>query len=457
MKIYKPHPAALLFPLATERDFQAIKTSIAERGQDVPAVLFEGKLLDGRNRQEAIRQLIKEDRLAPSTELKVVPFGGGSVAGFVRAANVDRRHLTESQIAMIATRLLPLLKKEAKDRQREAARATNRKRRQPELKLTLGAPVRRARAAVLAAKAAGSKVSARLIEGAERVRKANPTLARKVFDGELTVGQAEKQIKRKTQLKQIAAYVPPAGVFDVVSIDFSWQYDDTLEGMNREIPYPPMPLKEILDFVDDKLEPVCAPTCVLACWVTNPIMLDLAIWPHVQAEIQKLGFRAVKLETWRKTEASGKPFTGLGNGVRNDTEQRVLFARGDVLWNDLSGDELQRTCFDAPIGEHSEKPAVAYERLERILPYAHRLEMFARKTRPGWTTSGAELAQPAASGESAPARAVPPKLEEAADQTPPAPSFSQQDGSGSFAPNPDDLPPVDPASLEPVRGDDIPF
>ena len=44
----------------------------------------------------------------------------------------------------------------------------------------------------------------------------------------------------------------------------------------------------------------------------------------------------------------------------------------------------------APIGEHSEKPAEVYRRIERLYG-GPRLELFARKLRPGWTTWGDEL------------------------------------------------------------------
>lgn len=436
MKTYDAHPAARAFPPLKPAEMAALKKSLQERGQLFPAVLVDGKLLDGRNRQEALRQLLAEKRLAPSTELKVVEWNGrgGSAVGFADAANDKRRHLTESQRAMIAAKLLPFFRKEAKERQAAAARLTNRKKKGLEKKGTKLAGAG-GRAADLAVTMAGYKTSSRTVERADMVQRKDPALAKQVFEGELTVKQAEKKIRRREQDKQVAAYVPPEGKFQLTTVDFSWKYDDALDGSDAVrggCPYPPMTLNEILVFVRGPLARCCDETCLLACWVTNPIMLDLLTWAPVQVEIQKLGFRPVKLNTWRKIEESGKDFTGLGNGQRNDSEQLVLFARGTVLYNELGeahGRPLQRTVFDAPRGEHSEKPQLAYDRLEQLVPYTSRLEMFARAPRPNWVTSGAELAHPPVRGESVVAGSVQPTFESSAaagDR-----SFSLLSGPGS--------------------------
>ena len=42
-------------------------------------------------------------------------------------------------------------------------------------------------------------------------------------------------------------------------------------------------------------------------------------------------------------------------------------------------------------GRHSEKPAESHERIERLWPEAHKLELFARQKRPGWTALGDEI------------------------------------------------------------------
>jgi N6-adenosine-specific RNA methylase IME4 len=405
MKIYSPHPLAQKFPLMKGEAFEELKESIRQRGQLEPGTLLDGKLLDGRNRQEACREL--------GVPFKVVEWSsrrGETPAGFVDAMNLKRRHLNKGQEAAIAAALLPHFQKEARERQREAAKvAQAKKKRDAQMKPSERGPVKPKaekkkpqRAAADAAKAAGVKVSARSVERFAFVKEKSPEIAKKIFEGDLTLKQGEHQVRRREQLEQVKSYVPPKGQFNVVTADFSWKYNDALDGenMHRALPYPPMELDEILAFIRGPLAEVCAPVCVLGNWVTNPIMLDLKIWPVVQAEIEKLGFRPKSLCTWRKTGPDGSsPVTGQGRGVRNDSEQFVIFVRGAVIFNDMGAEHahpIQRTVFDAPRGENSEKPDRAYELIAGIVPYTARLELFARKARPGWVTSGSELEKPEA-------------------------------------------------------------
>jgi N6-adenosine-specific RNA methylase IME4 len=45
----------------------------------------------------------------------------------------------------------------------------------------------------------------------------------------------------------------------------------------------------------------------------------------------------------------------------------------------------------APPGRHSEKPQQIHEGLERLYADVRRLELFARRERPGWTPWGNEV------------------------------------------------------------------
>lgn len=46
---------------------------------------------------------------------------------------------------------------------------------------------------------------------------------------------------------------------------------------------------------------------------------------------------------------------------------------------------------EAPRGTHSEKPDEAYTALERLFGDVRRIDLFARKQRPGWTAWGDEV------------------------------------------------------------------
>lgn len=56
------HNLANMNPMQGNEDFLALKHSIAEIGQQDPIVLFKGKIVDGRNRQKALKELFNETK-----------------------------------------------------------------------------------------------------------------------------------------------------------------------------------------------------------------------------------------------------------------------------------------------------------------------------------------------------------------------------------------------------------
>jgi hypothetical protein len=69
-----------------------------------PITLADGKILDGRNRYRAMRFI--DPDFSPDTAPKMfVKFDGDSPTEFVISKNLHRRHLNESQRALIAARL----------------------------------------------------------------------------------------------------------------------------------------------------------------------------------------------------------------------------------------------------------------------------------------------------------------------------------------------------------------
>ncbi len=106
MKIgnYQTHEFADLFPMIGDEELNELVDSIAECGISCPITLFEGKILDGRNRMRAaIEAGIELDE-----ERDFEDFTGSreDALDFVGCRNVMRRHLTASQRAMVLARML---------------------------------------------------------------------------------------------------------------------------------------------------------------------------------------------------------------------------------------------------------------------------------------------------------------------------------------------------------------
>jgi hypothetical protein len=110
-KRYDFHPICLLFPRMTDEELQDLAEDLKAKGLLHDIILYEGKILDGRNRYIACPMAGVEPRF---TEWD----GKGSPLQSVISENLVRRHLTSSQKAVIAHDLLPLLEKEAKERTR---------------------------------------------------------------------------------------------------------------------------------------------------------------------------------------------------------------------------------------------------------------------------------------------------------------------------------------------------
>jgi hypothetical protein len=84
--MYKDHPLAAKYPLLEGEEYEELKESIREHGLLNPIWLYEGKVLDGRNRYRVCRELGIEPEFAE--------YEGNKPEGFGKAQNLDRRHLT---------------------------------------------------------------------------------------------------------------------------------------------------------------------------------------------------------------------------------------------------------------------------------------------------------------------------------------------------------------------------
>jgi N6-adenosine-specific RNA methylase IME4 len=128
---------------------------------------------------------------------------------------------------------------------------------------------------------------------------------------------------------------------------------------------------------------VAAQDCALFLWAVDPL-LDKAFeliraWDF---EYKTVGFYWVK----RNIRSEGF-FTGLGYWTRANPEQCLLATRGKPQ---RQGKDVRKLVIE-PRREHSRKPDVVRDRIERLVrgPY---LELFARETKAGWDCWGNQLA-----------------------------------------------------------------
>lgn len=140
--------------------------------------------------------------------------------------------------------------------------------------------------------------------------------------------------------------------------------------------YPLMTTKEIYELPVQK---IADDNCHLYLWTTNNFLQDAF------KVIEAWGFKYITCITWMKDKQ------GLGQYYRGLTEH-CLFARKGILpYKIIDGKRQQGlTGFYAPKKEHSKKPDIMRQMIERV-SYSPRIELFARQKFPGWDCWGNEV------------------------------------------------------------------
>lgn len=172
------HALANLFPLLEGREFDEFVADIKTNGLHEPIWIYQGEILDGRNRYRAC--------VAGGVEVRTREYMGDSPVAFVWSLNGTRRQLNKSQLAMIAVKMLEPLKAEAKKRQ--GARTDLNIPTVPEGSGESGEAVAQAAALV--------GLGATSVYQAKAVIDRAPDLAKQVESGKISVDKAHKIMKR---------------------------------------------------------------------------------------------------------------------------------------------------------------------------------------------------------------------------------------------------------------------
>lgn len=230
---YEPHEYANLFPMMSGDELKTLVEDMLRNGFDEssPIVLFQNKILDGRNRLKA------------AIEAKVKPvfdtFKGSDPLGFVIRHNLNRRHLTSSQRAAVGVDLEAVIAKEAKEKEHERKTTFQKIEKSP------------VHAAKEAAKALGTNTQ--YIVDAKKVKEADPRMFEQVLAGNLTLVDAKKELKAqerteaRAEIAKIGRAVKPSERWHVINGDIETvELDKQFDFIITDPPYP----KEYLHLYD---------------------------------------------------------------------------------------------------------------------------------------------------------------------------------------------------------------
>ena len=378
---YEFHPIAGIFPFIEGDKFDELVADVKANGVLEPVVLFEGLILDGRNRYKAAQKA--------GVSFATRTFEGDEIQAIdhVWSLNYTRRHMTPSQGAMAdakrnkMTDAYAIVRAAAKDRQRQAVIERHQRQAQgivqeliPELAPEKPAPQTRD----TRAKAAGT--NPKYIDLADKILEQRPDLVADVDAGKKTLSQVQREMRQD----DLAAKKPAAmtGKYRVIYADPPWKYNDTLaisrDGLGEsygpaEAHYPAMTIPELCALPVKELSEESA---VLFLWTTSPLLEDTF------QIVKAWGFKYKSSFVWDKIKHN----MGHYNSVRH--EFLLVCTKGsctpDVKKLFDSVQSIERT------DKHSQKPQEFRGIIDTIYPNGPRIELFARDGFAGWDAWGNE-------------------------------------------------------------------
>lgn len=383
----RAHEIAAIFPLIQGHDFDELCADIERHGLREPIWLYEGKILDGRNRYEACQ--------ITGTAVQTRTYDGDDPVGFVLSLNLHRRHLGTSQRSMIAASIANL----AHGGDRETEQAAN---------LRLGSVSQATAAERL-------NVSERNVTTAKKVQEHGaPELIDSVNQGRVSVSAAadvatlpvgeqvelvakgeheilaaakqireQKSVARREQNRSVAAVKmqPTSGTYSTIVIDPPWNVQkierDNRPNQTNELDYPTMSLDELVKF-GEIVNGCAADHAHLFMWTTQK-------WLPPAIELLKAwDWKYVLTMVWHKN-GGPQPF-----GLPQYNCEFCLYARrGSPEFADV---KAFNTCFNAPRREHSRKPDEFYDLIKRVT-HDGRIDIFSREQREGFAQYGNEASK----------------------------------------------------------------
>jgi N6-adenosine-specific RNA methylase IME4/ParB-like chromosome segregation protein Spo0J len=380
----KFHPLADVFPLIEGGEFESLVQDIRQHGLREPVVLYQDQILDGRNRYRACQ--------ATGTDCSFKVYEGNDPAAYVVSLNLKRRHLDESQRAMVAAKLATLRRGDNQHteglpigRSSELLNVGERSIARAREVLDRGAPeltaaVERGQISVTAASDVASRPLDEQREIVARGEREILETAKRIRGERAELRRAER-ITRIAAISNANAPLPQDRKYPIILADPPYKFEvyDAESGLDgaADAHYPTM---ELADNCKLPIADLATPDAVLFMWTTAP---------HLRESFEVLdawGFEYCTHSVWVKDRA------GLGYWLRNQHELLLIGRRGNPPTPRPS--DRPSSVISAPRREHSRKPDEAYEIIERMYPDLPKIELFARDARPGWAAWGNQARVP---------------------------------------------------------------
>ena len=224
------HQFADLFPMMQADEFSSLVENIKQHGLREKVWLFQGKILDGRNRYKACLQS------GVTPEFRQFTGDENQALQAVISWNLERRHLSSSQKAAIGVELEDLLaelERQAKERQKESG-GDRKSEWYQEKSVTqkIEQPIEDRNERSATAKAAAVLGTNRqYVSDAKKLRQTAPEVHQQIKEGKVTISQAKKQQKQLEREEAVAKQVAVSPVGKP-----SLEVADAIEWLSRQEP-----------------------------------------------------------------------------------------------------------------------------------------------------------------------------------------------------------------------------
>jgi N6-adenosine-specific RNA methylase IME4 len=375
------HPYAELLPPMSAGEYADLRASVAANGLREPIMLHaDGRVLDGRHRQRAC------ESLGVSPAVRTFAGTDAEALTYVLDLNLKRRHLSESQRAMLAARLATL----DRGRPENTARAALTQEQAGERFHVSADSIQRARIVLTqAAPEIIAAVDAGALPVKQAVRAAQlPVPRQRQIVADLNSGGSVSTIVLRQSRIHRAAVIEAASVacplsalgrtFPVLYADPPWAFEAWSAGgllKAPEMQYPTLPVADICAL---PVADIAARDSVLFMWAVS------AMFPEALDVVAAWGFTFKTFAVWVK------PNIACGHWFRGQHEPLIAATRGAMP----PPPDLHSSVFEGPAsGGHSGKPVAVRDWIASAYPDVGRIELFARGPAvPGWTRWGQEAA-----------------------------------------------------------------
>jgi len=392
----KPHPHQELIPPMSLEDYQNFLEDIRRNGILQPIdITYNNVILDGHHRVKAAMELgIKE------IEVRIPELLYVDEDEYLISVAMNRRHLTEGQKAVLANEYRKIL---STKRQSEAGKkaVTIREIKRGNIdEETVSTSMNEEQERSRKIASERWKVSEWNVRIAQEIEKTAPKVYERLGSGDLQIHEAkiiaqlpedkrkvvlEKKLETRKDIRSIVRDFNnaernqnvkpiPDGKFSIIYADPPWEYEHSIS-TTREIEnhYPTLELEKIKEIkvpADDN--------AMLFLWTPAPKIeeaLDV---------VKAWGFSYRTCMVWVKDKI------GTGYYSRGKHELLLIGTKGEGIGLPLPENRPESVIF-AERTEHSKKPDIFYEIIEKMYPKHSKIELFARSKREGWEAWGNEI------------------------------------------------------------------